>query len=192
MNQSTPHVFTYVSLDHQTCLACSGHSNHWKICCYQPYSNLHNFFGRQGVEWVVQTLLKNIMALVTSPVIEQTVIRPWNKQFTKVGGFPLFLSISPFFSKRSHTEGLSDISFPHQMLNHTFAASPISLRVPQARAAGQTGEQPVHSYSNSHNNSLTLREVILKKKAASFWTLSKSGLDPPPPLVLDTFEVTFV
>ena len=24
-----------------------------------------------------------------------------------------------------------------------------------------------------------LREVICKKKAASFWTLSKSGLDPP-------------
>ena len=31
-----------------------------------------------------------------------------------------------------------------------------------------------------------------EKKAASFWTLSKSGLDPPPPLVLDTFGVTFV
>ena len=30
-----------------------------------------------------------------------------------------------------------------------------------------------------------------EKKAASFWTLSKSGLYPPP-LVLDTLEVTFV
>ena len=31
----------------------------------------------------------------------------------------------------------------------------------------------------------------LEKKAASFRILSKSGLDPPP-LVLDTFGVTFV
>ena len=31
-----------------------------------------------------------------------------------------------------------------------------------------------------------------EKKAASFRTLSKSDLDPPPPLVLDTFGVTFV
>ena len=30
-----------------------------------------------------------------------------------------------------------------------------------------------------------------KKKASLFWTLSKSGLDPPP-LILDTREVTFV
>ena len=30
-----------------------------------------------------------------------------------------------------------------------------------------------------------------EKKAASFRTFSKSGLDPPP-LVLDTFEVTFI
>ena len=35
-----------------------------------------------------------------------------------------------------------------------------------------------------------LREDILRKKSF-FWTLSKSGLDPPP-LILDTREVTFV
>ena len=34
-----------------------------------------------------------------------------------------------------------------------------------------------------------VREVILKK-TAFFWTLSKSGLDPP--LLLDTFGITFV
>ena len=33
--------------------------------------------------------------------------------------------------------------------------------------------------------------IYLEKKAASFRILSKSGLDPPP-LVLDTFGVTFV
>ena len=36
-----------------------------------------------------------------------------------------------------------------------------------------------------------LREYI-QKKASFFCTLSQSGLDPNPPLILDTHEVTFV
>ena len=47
------------------------------------------------------------------------------------------------------------------MLNLTFAASPIKLRVPHERAATQTGEQTVDSGSGSQRNSLTITTPIL-------------------------------
>ena len=32
----------------------------------------------------------------------------------------------------------------------------------------------------------------IRKKASFFWTFSKSGLEHPPPLILDILEATFV
>ena len=46
--------------------------------------------------------------------------------------------------------------------------------------------QPLSCYSSQDNK---LRKDIQRKKGSFFWTLSKSGVDPPP-IILDMPEVT--